>query len=57
MPGSIRRLLVADTIRRDSIQDARIDDHLRISQAEGEHTRHAAAILRPAGAPGITRSG
>jgi hypothetical protein len=59
VPGSTRRFLVADAIGRDSIQDVRIDDHLRIGQGRrGEHARHAtAAILRPGGPPGITRSG
>ena len=56
--GSARRFLVADTIRRDTIQDIRIDDHLRIGLGRGEHARHTtAAILRPGGPPGITRSG
>jgi hypothetical protein len=57
--GSARRFLVADTIRRDTIQDVRIDDHLRIGRdRRGEHARHAtAAILRPGGPPGITQSG
>ena len=46
-------ILVADGIRRDSIQDVRIDDHLRISQGRrGNHARQATpAILRPAGPP------
>jgi hypothetical protein len=58
VPDSTRRSVVADTIRRDSIQDIRIDDHLRIGRGRGEHARHAtAAILRPGGPPGITRSG
>jgi hypothetical protein len=57
--GSARRFLVADTIRRDTIQNVRIDDHLRIGRdRRGEHARHAtAAILRPGGPPGITQSG
>jgi hypothetical protein len=59
MPGSTRWFLAADTVRRDSIQDVRIDDHLRIGRdRRGEHARHAtAAILRPPDLPGITRSG
>jgi hypothetical protein len=32
IPGSTRRSLVADTIRRSSIHDVRIDDHLRIGR-------------------------
>jgi hypothetical protein len=32
MPGSPPRSLVRDRIRGDSIQDVRIDDHLRVSQ-------------------------
>jgi monovalent cation/hydrogen antiporter len=57
--GAPRRFLVADTIRRNSIQDVRIDDHLRIGRGRrGEHARHTtAAILRPGGPPAITRSG
>jgi hypothetical protein len=32
IPGSTHRSLVADTIGRDSIQEVRIDDHLRVSR-------------------------
>jgi hypothetical protein len=42
MPGSTRRSLVADTNRRDSIQDVRIEVHLRIGRARrGKPARHA----------------
>lgn len=50
MPASPPRSLVGDRIRRDSIKDVRIDDHLRVSQGKWGHARHAtAAIVRPAG--------
>ena len=42
MPGSARRSLVADTIRRDSTQDVRIEVHLRIGRGRrGKPARHA----------------
>jgi hypothetical protein len=34
MPGFTHRSLVADRIGRDSIQDVRIDDYLRVSQGK-----------------------
>ena len=58
-PSGRSLFLVADGIRRDSIQDVRIDDHLRISQGRrGDHARQATpAILRPESIRGITQSG
>jgi hypothetical protein len=59
MPASTRRPPAADTTGRDSIQDVRIEDHLRIGRGqEGEASPACdAAILRPADPLGITRSG
>jgi hypothetical protein len=51
MPGATRRSLVADTIGRDSIQDVRIHDHLRISRGRrGKPARHATATIFGPGA-------
>jgi hypothetical protein len=42
IPTSTSRSLLADTIRRDSLQDVRTDDHLRIGRGRrGKPARHA----------------
>jgi hypothetical protein len=58
MPGSVRRSLVAHTIRRDSTQDVRIEVHLRIGRGRrGKPARHASRpILQPTDPLGITEA-